>query len=163
MQDLITTAHRIASRLIAAKATLCVVESSAGGLISAALLSVPGASAYFVGGDIVYTRQSRTAFGITEADMAGLRSATEPYAALLAETARARLGTVWALAETGATGPSGNRYGDPAGHACFAVAGPFELTRVLETGSADRQANMHAFAAAALALLEDAIGSVPGA
>jgi PncC family amidohydrolase len=157
MQEMLCLAAAVAERLVAQKATLAVVESSAGGLISAALLSVPGASAYFIGGDIVYTRQSRTAFGITDADMAGLRSASPPYARLLAATARARLGTVWALAETGATGPSGNRYGDPAGHACLAVAGPHDMSRVLATGSTDRVANMRAFAAAALSLLLESL------
>jgi nicotinamide-nucleotide amidase len=61
------------------------------------------------------------------------------------------------LAETGATGPTGNRYGDAAGHACLAVAGPRKASRVLETGSSDRMANMAAFANAALELLEECV------
>jgi len=157
MQHLIDAAHRIAPLLVRSGASLAVAESSAGGLISAALLSVPGASAYVRGGDVIYTRDARCAFGITAEAMAGMRSASEPYARLLAAHARARLGTTWAVAETGATGPSGNSYGDAAGHACIAVDGPVPLSRVLATGSADRVANMHLFAAAALALLEKAL------
>ena len=152
MQHLIEAAHRIAPLLVQSGASLAVAESSAGGLISAALLSVPGASAYFRGGDVIYTRDARTAFGITAEAMAGMRSASPPYARLLAAHARARLGTTWAIAETGATGPSGNSYGDAAGHACLAIAGPRETSITLETASPDRVANMRAFAAAALEL-----------
>jgi nicotinamide mononucleotide (NMN) deamidase PncC len=89
--------------------------------------------------------------------MAGMRSASEPYAQLAARSIRQRLGATWGLAETGAAGPAGNRYGDAAGHACLAVSGPTEAVRTLETGSSDRAANMRAFALAALALLEEAL------
>jgi nicotinamide-nucleotide amidase len=148
----------IASRLIAEKQTIAISESSAGGLISAALLSIPGASAYFLGGGIIYTRQAMGALlDLTPEKLQGIRSASEPMARLLAETIRARLGADWGLAETGATGPSGNRYGDAAGHACLAVAGQRTVSRTLETGSGDRLANMTAFANAALELLEEAL------
>ena len=156
MQGLLTLAEAVAARLRARGETVAVAESSAGGLIAAALLAQPGASAFFLGGAVVYTRQARDALlGITAADMAGLRPSTEPYALLLARRMRERLGATWALAETGAAGPGGNRYGDAPGHACLAVVGPTEMARTLETGSADRAANMRAFAAAALALLRD--------
>ena len=158
MQDLLPQAARLGDRLKAAGATLAVAESSAGGLIAAAMLSVPGASAYFLGGAVVYTRQARQALlDIGPEAMLGLRGATEPYALLLARTVRERHGATWGLAETGATGPSGNRYGDPAGHAALAISGPSETSLVIETGSADRLANMRAFAAAALGLLERAL------
>lgn len=153
-------AARVAARLIERGETLVVSESSAGGLLAASLLAVPGASRFFLGGAVVYTATAREALlGITPAAMEGLRSASEPYAALLARTARARFGASWALAETGASGPTGNRYGDAAGHACFAVAGPVELVRTLETGSADRRANMDTFTLAALALLDEALAA----
>jgi PncC family amidohydrolase len=158
MQDLLPQAARLGERLKAAGTTVAVAESSAGGLISAALLSVPGASAYFLGGAVIYTRQARQALlDIGPEAMRGLRGATEPYALLLARTVRERHGAAWGLAETGATGPSGNRYGDPAGHAVVAISGPAEASLVIETGSADRVANMRAFAAAALGLLERAL------
>ncbi len=157
MQFLLESAARIAELLKSRNATLAVAESSAGGLISAALLAVPGASAYFRGGDVIYTAEARTAFGIDKAAMQGLRSSSEPYAMLLAARAKARLSTTWAIAETGAAGPSGNRYGDPAGHACLAINGPICRVQTVSTGSDDRLANMRAFAAAALALLEAAL------
>ncbi len=159
MPELHALAETIAARLIARRETLTVAESSAGGLISAALLAVPGASAYFLGGAVVYTRQSRALLlGIPDQELSGIRPSTESYALLLARTIQKRFASSWSLSETGATGPTGNRYGDAAGHACFAVAGPGERTSIIETGSADRQANMHEFARAALALL---LGTLP--
>ena len=160
MQSLLPLVERIAPLLIERHETIAVAESSTGGLISAALLSMPGASAYFVGGAVVYTKASRLALlGLSDADMMGLRPSTEAYAALGAKRVRERHGTVWGLSETGATGPSGNRYGDAAGHSCIAVAGPHERTTTLETGSADRRENMDAFARRALELLLEAISS----
>lgn len=153
-------ATRIAARLAARGQTLCIAESAAGGLISAALLAVPGASAFFLGGGVIYTRASREALlGILPADMTGLRPSTEAYAGLMAGRLRERLAADWALAETGAAGPAGNRYGDAAGHACFAVAGPAPRSATLETGLADRADNMTRFAAAGLRLLAEAIGA----
>jgi PncC family amidohydrolase len=159
-QHLAALAGQAAERLKARGETIAVAESSTGGLISAALLSVPGASAYFLGGAVVYTRQARRALvSIPDAAMAGIRSASEPYAQLLARTVREQHGATWGLAETGATGPTGNRYGDPAGHTCIALAGPSERVLTLETGSAERQDNMHAFAAKALETLLEAVVS----
>ena len=156
MQTLLPAASQIAAALRARKETLAVVESSSGGLLSAALLAQPGASAFFVGGAVVYTRTAgKELLGITAADMEGIRSASEPYAMMLARRARERLGTDWALVETGAAGPTGNRYGDAAGHTCVAVSGRVEQARTIETGSADRVENMRVFAAAALALLSE--------
>jgi PncC family amidohydrolase len=157
MQDLLRLAEPLAARLRSRQETVAVAESSAGGLVAAALLAQPGASAFFLGGIVVYTGAARAALlGITPADMDGLRPATEPYALLLAKRVRERLGTTWGVAETGAAGPTGNRYGDAAGHCCVAISGPVELARTLATGSADRSANMRAFTAAALALLSAA-------
>ena len=137
-------------------------RSSGGGLISAALLAVPGASAYFLGGAVVYTRQARGALlGITDAEMKGLRSSSEPYAALLARTVRHRHGATWGLSETGGVlpGPTGNRYGDAAGHTCIAVAGPVERVLTLETGHGDRIVNMRAFGVKALETLAEALAA----
>jgi PncC family amidohydrolase len=160
MDRLIPLAEKIAARLVERNETIAVAEGSAGGLISAALLAVPGASAYFVGGAVVYTGAARSALAAIDADdMKGLRPASEPYAALLARHLRERLNTTWGLAEAGAAGPSGNRYGDPAGHTCIALAGPAERAVTLRTGSADRQANMRAFAARALELLAEQIAA----
>jgi nicotinamide-nucleotide amidase len=162
MDSLLPLAKKVGEKLKARKETVGVSESSAGGLISAVLLAVPGASAYFVGGAVVYTGAARGAFaGISLDDMKaqGIRPASEPYAALLAKHVRERLDTTWALAEAGAAGPTGNRYGDPAGHTCIAVAGPSQRAFTLRTGSADRRANMRAFAAQALELFAQQIGA----
>ncbi len=154
MESLLPLASEIAALLKERRETIAVAESSTGGLVSATLLAVPGASAYFVGGAVVYTRQARRALlSIPDEAVKGMRSASEPYALLLARTAVERFSASWGLAETGAAGPSGNRYGDAAGHCCLAIAGPVERSVTLETGSADRQANMRRFAASALELL----------
>ncbi len=154
MDESLALAEQIGQLLIARKETIAIAESSAGGLISAALLAVPGASAYFLGGAVVYTRTARGALlDIPESALEGRRPSTEAYALLLARTARARFGSSWSIAETGATGPTGNRYGDAAGHACIAIAGPVEKSITLETGSADRLPNMRTFTQAALTLL----------
>jgi nicotinamide-nucleotide amidase len=154
MQDLVPIAEKIAAKLIERRQTIAVAESSTGGLISASLLAVPGASAYFLGGAVVYTRHARRILAdIPDEAMKVMRSASEPYAKLLAGQIRARFSTDWGLSETGATGPTGNRYGDAAGHSCMGISGLDAAAMTLETGSADRLANMHMFAASALNFL----------
>ncbi|HZZ88968.1 MAG TPA: CinA family protein [Caulobacteraceae bacterium] len=151
-------AQALAETLKARGQTVAVAESSSGGLISAALLAVPGASAYFQGGGVIYTAKARMALlGLRREDVAGVRSSSEPYALILARTARENLGADWGLSETGAAGPTGNPYGDAAGHTCVAVSGPVEMAFTLETASSDRAANMVAFARAALELLQSAL------
>ncbi len=157
--DLLPLAERIATRLKARGDSIAIAESSTGGLISAVLLAVPGASAYFLGGSVIYTRHARRAFlDIPDPLPEGMRASTEPYAALLARTVRQRTGATWGLGETGATGPTGNRYGDPAGHTAIAIDGPASRTLTLRTGSADRAPNMTAFARRALETLADVLG-----
>ncbi len=150
-------AQQAAEILMARKETVGVSESSAGGLVSSALLAVPGASAYFLGGSITYARPAARGFLGVERLPEGMRSATEPYAAFMAGRVRDKLGSTWGLAEAGAAGPTGNRYGDPAGHTCLAVAGSIARIRTLRTGSADRAANMQAFAEAALMLFVETL------
>ncbi len=157
-QSLSVLGSAVGALLKQRKETLAAAESSAGGLINAALVSVPGASAYYLGGCIIYTGAGRLALlGVTEQDMKGMRSAREPFAQLLARRVRARLGTTWGLAETGASGPAGNRYGDAPGHACIAVSGPVEAVITLETASGEREANMWAFARRAMELLQECL------
>jgi nicotinamide-nucleotide amidase len=159
MQDLLARAEKLAGLLKDRRETIVVAESSTGGLISAALLSVPGASAYFLGGAVVYTLKARRALlDIEDAAVKGMRGASEPYAALMARAVREQFGASWSIAESGATGPTGNRYGDAAGHSCIAVAGAVERTITLETGSSDRVANMRVFAGKALDLLAECMG-----
>src|SRR5713101_491532 len=162
MQDLIPLAEKIAAILKDRRETVAVAQSSTGGLVSAALLSIPGASAYFIGGAVVYTLKARRAMlDIPDSAFAGIKSVTEEGAVILARAARDRFGVTWSVAEIGASGPTGNRYGDPAGHSCIAVAGAAERSITVETGSADRLANMRAFAAAALDLLTQSVATAP--
>ena len=157
MRTLLPLAAKIAQRLVAARQTLGVSESSAGGLISASLLSIPGASAFYRGGGIIYAPNAfRGLLGLDREDLGELRSSTEPYARLLAGVIRTRLRTDWGLCETGASGPSRNAYGDAAGHTCVALVGPgVEVSRTLETGQCERADNMRRFAAEALSLLDE--------
>ena len=158
MKDLVSIAEKISAVLTERRQTIAIAESSTAGLISAALLAVPGASAYFLGGAVVYTRQSRRVLlDIPDAALDGMRPSTEAYALMMARTARERFSSTWALAETGATGPTGNRYGDAPGHSCIAIAGGAEQAMTLETGKPDRLENMHAFTAAALNFLLKAV------
>ncbi len=159
-EDIIARATAVAQLLVARQETVAVAESATGGLISAALLAVPGASAYFLGGAVVYTRLSRgVLLGIPDAALEGHRPSTQAYALLMARTARVRFAATWAVAETGAAGPSGNRYGDRPGHSCVAVVGSAERAVTVETGQADRVDNMRAFTAAALGLFAEALGA----
>jgi nicotinamide-nucleotide amidase len=161
MQNLLPLADQLGARLKARGETIAVAESSTGGLISAALLSVAGASAYFRGGSVIYTAYARSGFLDVPNPLPPPieRASTEPYALLLADTVRTRLDASWGLGETGATGPTGNRYGDAAGHTCIALVGPnFRRAITVETGSADRVGNMREFSKRALNLLVEALG-----
>ena len=158
MDELEALAAEIGEALKARGDKIAVAESSSGGLISAALLSVPGASAYYLGGAVVYTPKARVLLtDIPREALEGMRSSSEPYALLLARTSRERFGATWGISETGAAGPTGNGYGDAAGHTCVAIAGPVEAVLTIETGETDRQANMAAFAMASLSLLKRAV------
>jgi PncC family amidohydrolase len=160
MPTLISMAETVGALLKARNETVAVAESSTGGLISAALLAMPGASAYFIGGGVIYTHKAREALlEVLLEDHPGMRASTEPYALLIASAIQERLGATWGLGETGATGPSGNRYGDAPGHSCIAVSGPRTRSITLETGQADREANMWRFARTALELLEEVVRS----
>lgn len=160
--DLTTKTAEIAKILIERGETVAVGESSAGGLVSASLLAVPGASKYFMGGGVIYTHRARKRLmKIDFKDHPGVRSSSEPYASLLAGSVRELLSATWGLAETGAAGPTGNSYGDDAGHTCVAVTGPVTDVRTLETASSDREANMWAFTDEALELLIECLKRAP--
>ena len=157
--QLTALAESAARKLRERRETIAVAESSCGGLISASLLSIPGASAYYVGGTVTYTRAAHQAFlAGAVAVPPNVRGETEEFAVYLAQSAAAKLATTWAIGESGAAGPSGSPYGDPAGHVWVAVSGRANLTRHLLTGSDDRSANMVAFATAALGLLQEGLG-----
>jgi nicotinamide-nucleotide amidase len=158
MDTLLPLAAKAAALLRAKKQHIAIAESSTGGLISSALLALPGASDYFLGGAVVYTVKSRLVLlGVGESDLTGLRPSTEAYALLAARRVRERFGADWAIGETGATGPTGNRYGDAPGHSCIAIVGAAERAITIETRQSDRIGNMRAFAAAALQLLAETL------
>ena len=158
MQDIASMGAAVGALLKSCGQSVSVAESSAGGLISAALLAQPGATAYFKGGGVVYTGVSKQLLmSLSEAEMVADRAATEPHALRLAAAARARLDADWGIGETGAAGPSANRYGDPPGHTCVGISGYVSRTATVETGSDRRVDNMAAFASAALALLHTCV------
>lgn len=148
-------ATRVAAQLRARRETVAVAESSAGGLVAAALLAVPGASSYFLGGAVVYSRRAGKALlGLVPADMQGLRAETEPYARLLAGKVRDSHRASWGLGESGAAGPSDSPAGDPAGRACLAVVGTTAHSHTVQTGHTARSVNMDLFARQLLALFD---------
>ncbi|NRA02452.1 MAG: CinA family protein [Myxococcales bacterium] len=158
MEVLIETATRVGDILRARGESVAIAEGACGGLVSAGLIAVPGASSFFVAGSVLYTRPAfEQILGDRRMALRGLRGSTEPFSLELARIAREQFASTWAIGESGAAGPTGNRYGDAAGHAALAVAGPVEKTLTLETGLDDRQQNMWRFAAAALDLLEQAL------
>lgn len=151
-------AARIGKLLRDRNQSISVGEGSCGGLLSAALVAVPGASEFFVAGTVLYTRPGfAEILGERRYELRGLRGASEEFSLAIARITREKFASTWAIGESGATGPSGNRYGDAAGHAALAVAGPVEKARTLETGIDDRAENMWRFAAAALELFEETL------
>lgn len=158
MPDLAGPAQAIAERLKARKDTIAVAESSTGGLISASLLAIPGASAYYLGGTVIYTLKARNELlGLTKDVLKAQTPLSEAYVALCARTIRDKLGATWGIAELGATGPTGTQYGHPPGICVLAVEGPVSVTLRIENGRADREANMWEFAYAGLDLLYRAL------
>jgi nicotinamide-nucleotide amidase len=158
MEQLLPLAERIAGLLKIREETVAIAESSAGGLVSAALLAVPGASAYFVGGGVVYTRKALLALTqVREEALRGLQPGTEESALARARLMREHLSTTWGVSESGVAGPTGSRYGYPPGHTAIAVSGPLDAVKIVNTGSGERLANMYAFAAATLELFAETL------
>ena len=158
MSMTIEPSNAVAEILKAREQTVAVAESSTGGLISASLLAVPGASAYYLGGSVIYTmRARRELLGIDKATLNAQQPLTADYVVLCAETMRQRMRADWGLAELGATGPAGTPYGHPPGICVLAVVGPVTLTRHIETGHGDRERNMELFTQAAFELLTAAL------
>ena len=161
MRELLPHAEKVGALLKTRGETIAIAESSTGGLITAVLLAVPGASAYCLGGSVIYTRSAwKSLRDFNDELFKGFRAATEPNALIRAQIIRDRFSADWGIGETGASGPTGNRYGDAAGHTCIAVAGRVERTQTIETGRSDRVENMYAFAAAALTLMAESLLSV---
>ncbi|RQO44204.1 damage-inducible protein [Variovorax sp. KBW07] len=166
LEPLAVLAARVGATLRERRQTVAVAESSAGGLVSAALLAIPGASAFFLGGAVVYSRRAGKALlGLVPEDMNGMRAETEPYARFIAARIRDSHRATWGICESGAAGPSGSPYGDAPGHVCVAVAGSgsgpgggmVTASRTVETGDTDRPANMEVFARQLLQLFDETL------
>jgi len=155
-------AARVGATLRERRQTVAVAESSAGGLVSAALLAIPGASAFFLGGAVVYSRRAGKALlGLTREDIGDMRGETEPYARFIAARIRESHRATWGICESGAAGPSGSPYGDAPGHVCVAVAGAITVSRTIENETTDRPANMEMFARQLLALFDETLQAQP--
>ena len=162
MKPLEQMATRIAELLKARGDTVAICETTSGGLVSAGLLAVPGASSYYRGAAVTYTGVARARFlGIELEDYPGVRSSSEPYARIIAEAVRKQLAATWGIGETGAAGPAGNPYGDAPGHTCIAIAGPVDYCETLETGLNDREENMWLYAKRTLATFERVLRDAP--
>ena len=143
----------IACKLAASEHSVSVAESSTGGLIAASLLSVAGASSYFRGGSVIYTRESRHAFlDLNVIKLKGLKPLTEPMVAEFAHSARLKLDATWGIAELGAAGPKGTPYGHAPGTSVIGISGPINASITVETFSANREEIMAKFTEAALIL-----------
>jgi len=139
--------------------TIAVAESTTGGLISARLLSMPGASAYFLGGIIIYSRLSRKVFLDASAEkLDGVKPLSEEMALFFAKEVREKLSATWGIAELGLAGPTG-AYGYEAGNSVIAVSGPVEAAVRINTGHNDRARNMEEFTDRAFELLRDVLSS----
>lgn len=156
LRDHHSQALRIAALLRARGERVAVADGATGGLISASLLTVPGALDFFVGGGVVYSLRARDVlFDLPRDAYKGMRGASADYALLQARAIRDNFGGDWGLAESGAVGGSAHPSGAPAGRSVAALAGPGgEHTAMLGTGSDDRIANMAAFTRNALDLIE---------
>ena len=155
-------AERVAERLIERGETVAVGEATTGGLVSAALLALPGASRYYAGGAVLYTIGSRVALAGVPAEVyANYRGTTPDMLATLAEALRQRLGATWCIAESGLAGPTGGRFGGAVGSTNLAVAGPISRAEAIETSLSDRAANMVEFTTRTLAYLDAAVSKAP--
>ena len=159
IETFLPLAARIAERLKARGERIAVADGATGGLLSASLLAIPGATKFYQGGGVVYSRRGRDVlFGLPDEEFTGMRSATAEYASLQARAIRDRFGAHWGIAESGSAGGSVHPLGIASGLSCAAVVGPgIDVARVTQTDSDDRLANMATFTRRALELLDEAL------
>ncbi len=146
LDHLSSLAAPTAAKLIERRQTIAVADGSTGGLISAGLSAIPGATMFFRGGGTLYSLQGRSIlFGLEPGAFDGLSGVTEPYTLLQANSIRARFEADWGVAESGSAGPAVHPHGADPGVSCIAVVGPgVSLTRMVRTGSNSRLDNMEA-------------------
>lgn len=105
--------------------TLATAESCTGGLIAQRVTDVPGSSAYFLGGVVSYSNASKAAALGVPAELIETHGAvSEPVVRAMAEGARARFGSDFAVATSGISGPGGGTEEKPVGLVWIAIAGP---------------------------------------
>ena len=157
-QDQSALANEIATLLTEQDQTVCVAEGTTGGLVSAALLSVAGASRYYAGGGVLYTLNSRIQLAGADPELfVDYHGTSAEMLASVAEAMRQKLEASWCIAESGLAGPTGGRFSKAPGKTTLAIAGPVEKTDVSETGLADREANMVEFTTLSLRFLRDVL------
>lgn len=150
--------ERVAGLLKKRGETVAVAESSTGGLISVNLLAVPGASAYYSGGVVIYTRESRKIFlNLPMEKLRGLKPLTEEMAMVFAETIRDDLNATWGIAELGVAGPGSTPYSKEVGISVIAIAGPVSDSTTVITGRDNREENMHEFVKGTFELFENVL------
>ncbi len=160
LEELAAIGAEAGALLKARRQTIAVVDGSTGGLISASLLAMPGASAFFLGGSVIYSMKGRRiALGHEPGSLRGFTSATEPYALAQARLIRERLGADWGMAETGASGGSAHPLGVASGTSAIGLVGPdgIEASVLVTNASDNRLQNMQVFTRAALVLLRDTL------
>lgn len=159
LEDIHPLAARIAGALRERGEKIAVADGATGGLIGAALLTVPGALDFYVGGGIVYSFRGRDIlFDLPPNFYKGMRSATEDYALLQAKAIRDNFEAQWGIAESGSAGSSKHPLGVASGRSVAAVVGPdSERIQLIETQSDMRIDNMYAFTRNALDLLESSL------
>ncbi len=154
MESLLPLAEKASDLLKSRGEKIAVSESSVGGLVSAALIAQPGASAFFLGSTVIYTREAgRVLRDRSILKLEGLEPLTPEFAQAMADGFKIQMGSDWSTSEMGAAGPAGSPYGPKPGTAVVAVSGPVSKGRLVETGSAFRAQNMRLFGKAQLELL----------
>lgn len=165
LEALASIAAEAGALLKARGQSIAVVDGSTGGLISASLLAMPGASAFYLGGGVIYTLKGRRiVLGHPPGSLRGYTSAKEDYALAQARLIRERYGADWGIAETGASGGSAHPLGVASGTSAVGVVGPdsIEASVLIVTDSNDRLENMQTFTQRALMLLRDTLAAHSG-
>jgi competence/damage-inducible protein CinA-like protein len=107
------------------KETLAIAESCTGGLLANRITNIPGASSVFLAGYICYANETKNdMLGVDPELIAKHGAVSEPVARALAQHARMRARSTYALATTGIAGPSGGSPKKPVGTVYIALTTP---------------------------------------
>lgn len=172
-EDVSKIVQEIAEILRSRNQTLAISEAACGGLISAYIVSVPGASNFYIGGKLVYSLKQRLKLsGWSEEEISNYMGPSQQVALKLARTAKYELGSTYVLSETGFAGPSNNLHiqnndengesdkelmddkSQSVGTVYLGLSGPNgEASTWKNTGNVDRAKNMSEFAKLGLEFL----------